>query len=249
MALRYFFDFDGVLMDSVLELAVTAFNAVRGTQISNVESLPSGYLERFRVNRSFGHEPYEIVLIATWVLGQLERENPVITPEDQNLLRRANPEKEKITKEFFATRRWMLENHRESWFLLNRPFEPLWTELQNLLGHELIIVTTKNKQAVLDLCRYYGLPIEETDIYAGDQLSKKSEHFRSLARRFPGQKMAFLEDSLQNLLEIREELPKEICPELLIARWGYLSEAQLVKAEKEGFKVYGQSDFLDRLKS
>ena len=244
MKKRHIFDFDGVLMDSVCELAVSTYNAVTAAGISSTEELPRGYLERFRVNRSFGHDPYEMVLIARWVLEGLNGPSKTITKADQGDLRLGSPERGEITKDFFECRAKLVEREKELWLQLNQPFQPIWGHLREHLPYELLIVTTKNRVAVLDLCAYYELPVDPKNIYAGDDLASKSDHFLSLSKRFPGETLEFLEDSVENLLMLRKSLPKEVCPELLVARWGYLSPEQLESAEKEGFKTFQQEEFL-----
>lgn len=231
-------------MDSVRELAVTTFNALSGERISTLDELPKNYLELFRVNRSFGHDPYEMVLIARWVMAQLNNGQAVINPNEQAQLREKYPEKKQITDDFFKCRADLVAKEPDRWLALNQPFQPIWSAVQNAGFDEIVIVTTKNRVAVLDLCSFYRLPVEAKNVYAGDELKTKTQHFLTLAQRFAGDSMEFLEDSVQNLLTLRKELPKELCPKLLVARWGYLSASQLSSAEENGLTTFSQEEFL-----
>ena len=52
------FDFDGVLLDSIREIVVTAYNMARGTLVTRLDQLPQNALELFLRNR-FHVQPIE----------------------------------------------------------------------------------------------------------------------------------------------------------------------------------------------
>ena len=63
---RYVLDFDGVIVDSVDEAALTAYNAICDALLIELSKLPQHYLEIFRTNRSIVGPAAEFLPFAKW---------------------------------------------------------------------------------------------------------------------------------------------------------------------------------------
>ena len=62
------FDYDGVLLDSVREVAVTAYNMVQGTIATRLDQLPQNALELFLRNRFHVQPIGDAPVLMKWCL-------------------------------------------------------------------------------------------------------------------------------------------------------------------------------------
>ena len=61
-------DFDGVLMDSVREVAVTAYNTLKGDIVTELNQIPKGALELFLGNRFHVQSIGDAPVLMKWCL-------------------------------------------------------------------------------------------------------------------------------------------------------------------------------------
>ncbi len=62
------FDYDGVLLDSVREVAVTAYNMLQGTITTRLDQLPQAALDLFLRNRFHVQPIGDAPVLMTWCL-------------------------------------------------------------------------------------------------------------------------------------------------------------------------------------
>ena len=118
----FLLDFDGVLIDSVAEAGLTAFNTVTDSLIKNPKSLPDNYCEIFKENRPMAHNAYSMVSMAAWCLKEIGKEKLI---RDLSLI-------EDTQTEFFKKREELNALDATTWFELHKPFEPIWNIPQKI---------------------------------------------------------------------------------------------------------------------
>ena len=234
------FDFDGVIVDSVDETAVTAYNAQTGHLVAGLSELPPVYLANFRKNRPLVHLAGNLPTLAAWCLQQEttqaldhQRWHLILNHEQRSL-----DERREL---FFATRAKLFDRAPSSWFELNRPYQPLWDFLKAQDSTRIWILTFKNRKAVLDLCTHYGKDLIPEQILSGDAGTTKISNLQTL-RHHVGEKAAlsFVDDCVQNLQELQKALPTSQCPELFLANWGYVDPGDEALAHSQGYGVLSQ---------
>ena len=162
------FDFDGVLINSLDEVTLTAYNAATGNQVTSPADLP---------DRTLG---------------------------------------------IYEARSQFIAGDPQGWLALHRPYQPLWDYLRGNRKYAVVILTNKNRDATLRLCRHFGLGVQAGDVYSGDHGAGKVENMRRIQKRFPGQSFGFIDDSVKNLRELENSINVENrMIRLLLASWGY----------------------------
>ena len=153
------FDFDGVLVDSVREAAVTGYNALSGETATRLDDLPPGLFRIFRQNRPVIRSAPELFTLMGWCLDHCEREPEArLTREAfEDLLAQASVSSDDRAARFFEARERFMDADREAWLALNAPFQPLWDRVRLRGGDGPVILTNKNRDAALAICRHFGL--------------------------------------------------------------------------------------------
>jgi FMN phosphatase YigB (HAD superfamily) len=241
------FDFDGVLLDSLDEVAVTAFNVVSATPARSLEDLPSGYLELFRKNRYLVQPAADFPPFATWCINNCSNPNTVLAPAEYlSLLKQDTTPWKERQRSFFSARKEFVQDEPKIWISLNKPIQPIWNELKSS-ADAVIILTNKNQEAVLDVTKQYGLELDAQNVYAADTGSKLT-NFRAIQERFGKNKHRFIDDSVKNLIDLRAKIDSSEL-DLLFADWGYCGPKDAQTAAEHGFSVYSQELTIKDFKS
>lgn len=239
------FDFDGVLVDSVREAAATGYNAVTGKTVARLDDLPPGLYDLFRRNRPVIRSAPELFTLMRWCVDHYEtRPEARMTREAfEELLDAEDLPSDERADRFFAARGRFMDADRDAWLALNAPFQPLWDRLQDRGGDGPVILTNKNRDAVLEICRHFGLTASPDTIYGGDENRPKTERMTRLDERFRDRPYTFIDDALGNLVEMDRHFNREetvIRP--VLARWGYLGPGDVDHARRLGYDVFDQDD-------
>lgn len=233
-------DFDGVLIDSVDECAVSAYNQATGSFCRSLAELPAGYLELFRLNRPISRKAGEFKALAGWCL---EQERSGATSRQLNEVEFQainNPEKNRENgKEFFSFRQRLIDYSTEHWCELNPPIQPIWEWLRTNSNSRFTILTYKNLPAVKALCQYYQMPIDEADIYASDDGTTKAQNLLKIMSRHGSRAYHFIDDSLDNLFELKRT---DSGVNLYWANWGYTLPTDQARAERYQIPSLSQTD-------
>ena len=121
------FDFDGVLMDSVREIAVTAYNMLKGTIVTRLNQLPQNALDLFLRNRFHVQPISDAPMLMKWCLkvGDSDPHKLLSPAEYDEILQQVDEPVAARTTRFFETRNRFKTKDIDAWIALNAPVQPL----------------------------------------------------------------------------------------------------------------------------
>ena len=240
-------DFDGVLINSLDEVTLTVYNTTTGKRVTSLADLPAALVGLFQRNRYHVQPIGDAILMMGWCLDHY-RQCPTknLTPGEYQALI-SNPQAPIIdrTNRIYEIRSHFIARDFECWLALHQPYQPLWGELQQRSNFPYVVLTNKNRDATLRLCRHFGLSIEAANLYSGDQGVSKVENMQQIRKRFGDQNYRFVDDSVKNLQELAKAFSlgrKKI--KMLLASWGYTGPGDEKKAQDDGFAVINQTDLI-----
>jgi FMN phosphatase YigB (HAD superfamily) len=154
------------------------------------------------------------------------------------------------TNLIYDTRKRFIDRDTDRWLALHQPYQPLWNELLHQKNLPFVILTNKNHDATLQLCRHFGLNIDADDIYSGDQGVGKIENMLRIQERFSKEQFYFIDDSLKNLKELDHHFNwGEKVLSLALAAWGYIGAEDARMAAESGYPAFQQTDVVQLLDS
>ena len=239
------FDFDGVLINSIDEVTLTVYNTATGKQVISLADLPAALVELFQINRHHVQPIGDAVLLMNWCLDHYRRAaDRILSPREYEAI--ISVEADAIaerSQRIYKTRREFIEKDPECWLALHVPYQPLWDELIRRSRCPFVILTNKNHDATLKLCRDFGLKMQAIDVYSGDKGASKTDNMRHILQRYGAGPYYFMDDSVKNLRELDAAFnrPKKMLT-LLFASWGYTGPEDGKFAQKYGYAVLKQAD-------
>ena len=240
-------DFDGVLIDSLNEVALTAYNAATGSLFTSLSEIPDAPIALFKRNRFHVQQIGDAITLMNWciekqhfdTLGTLSKDEyrTIVTGLTASLNAR--------TKLIYETRKRFIDRDEKHWLSLHQPYQPLWNELVQRHDRTYVILTNKNHDATLRLCRHFGLQINPADIYSGDRGTTKVENMQQIQHRFGVEYVSFIDDSVKNLKDLDIEFNREKqMLSLVLADWGYTGPDDSRIARESGYPVFNQTDVI-----
>jgi len=245
------FDFDGVLINSLDEVTLTAYNAAAGVLVTRLADLPQTRRAMFQLNRFHVQVIGDAITLMKWcVHSHRIASNQLIAAEEYRALigKEDVPQVER-TQQFYSARDRFIEKDEPGWLAIHRPYQPLWDELLMRLPEPLMILTNKNRDATCRLCHHFGLPVREENIYPGDHGVSKIENMEDICSRLRLDHYGVIDDSVKNLRELDTYFngqAKILSP--LFAGWGYVGPGDAASAKRLGYPVLDQSDVIARLR-
>ena len=241
------FDFDGVLINSLDEVTLTAYNTATGNRVSSLADLPTSLVGLFQHNRFHVQAIGDAILLMSWCLNNYRKKpEQILNPHEyEALISDATASITDRTLRIYETRSQFIANDPECWLALHQPYQPLWGELIKRQKCVFVILTNKNRDATLRLCHHFGLNIHAVDVYSGDHGTRKVENMQQIQKRFAGQLSGIIDDSIKNLRELENSLNggnKMI--RLLFASWGYTGPRDEMIAQEYGYPVLDQKDVI-----
>jgi FMN phosphatase YigB (HAD superfamily) len=246
------FDYDGVLLDSIREIAVTAYNMLEGTIVTHLNQLPQNALELFLRNRFHVQPIGDAPMLMKWCLeiGASDPDKLLSPAEYDDIIRQVTEPVAARTTRFFETRNRFKTKDIEAWTALNAPVQPLWRILIDHPTENLVLLTNKNREATIALSNHFGLTISDKNIYSGDNGTTKIENMTRIMQRFKKPTYAFIDDSVKNLREIDEHFNKEETTiSLIFATWGYTGPDDARTAGGYGYQVVTIDEFAESLQA
>ena len=241
------FDYDGVLLDSIREIAVTAFNMLNNTIITRLDQLPQNALNLFLRNRFHVQPIGDAPILMQWSLETGEHDpEKLLSPDEYEEIIKDVPEPvAKRTTRFFNTRNRFKAHDLQAWIALNEPVQPLWRIMAENFHENLVILTNKNREATISLSSHFGLKISDSNVYSGDNGTTKIENMTQIMERFKKQRYAFIDDSVKNLRELDLHFNrKEKTISLIFATWGYTGPDDARTAKDYGYQVVTIEEFV-----
>ena len=241
------FDFDGVLVNSLDEVTLTAYNTATGKRVTSLADLPKALVALFQQNRFHVQPIGDAILLMNWCLNNYRNKSKgILNPHEyEALISDATASITDRTLRIYETRSQFIANDLECWLALHRPYQPLWGELIQHPKYVFVILTNKNRDAILRLCQHFGLGIETVDVYSGDHGKSKVENMQQIQKRFAGYLFNFIDDSIKNLRELENSLNMEKKRiKLLLASWGYIGPRDKRIAKNYGYPVLTQKDLI-----
>jgi phosphoglycolate phosphatase-like HAD superfamily hydrolase len=248
----FIFDFDGVLMDSADEASVTAYNAATGAEARSPEEFPPGLAERFRRNRFHAQDASGMFSLMAGCLetGGADSGAPMTAAEYRRLLEGATLPAETRRERFFAARRRFQADDPIGWLELNRPYPGIREAVRRRGPERLVLLTSKNRDATLALCRHFGLDVRGENVFSGDGGAKKSDNLDRIHERYGRNRYVFIDDHLENLREVNVRARERgIALSPVLALWGYTGPDAAGAAEKSGFRTISREALIAALES
>ena len=241
------FDFDGVLIDSLNEVALTVYNATTGSLFTSLAEIPGGPVALFKRNRFHVQQIGDAINLMNWCIErhQFESTGTLSKEEYRTVASGDSASLNARTDLIYETRKRLIERDEKRWLSLHQPYRPLWNELIKDHDCAYVILTNKNHDATLRLCRHFGLDIDANDIYSGDRGTTKVENMQQIQTRFGIQYVSFIDDSVKNLKDLDLEFNQgKKMLSLLLADWGYTGPDDARIALESGYPVFNQTDLI-----
>jgi hypothetical protein len=220
-------DFDGVLINSLDEVALTAYNATTGKLVTSLADLPTALVGMFQRNRYHVQSIGDGILLMEWCLNYYRSASEkLLNPHEyEATISDAGDSLTDRTLRIYETRGRFIAKDPECWLGLHHPYQPLWDQL-----------------------RHFGLGIQAVDVYSGDRGTSKVENMRQIQERFGNQAFDFIDDSVKNLRDLEKSLNvgNKII-RLLLASWGYTGPRDEKIAQEYGYPVLNQKDLISLL--
>ena len=241
------FDFDGVLINSIDEVVLTTYNATTGNLHTALTDLPPELVSLFKRNRFHVQPIGDAILMMQWCLNnyQTVSEKMLTAQEYQRIIADTTIALRDRSDRIYEMRSRFIEKDPSAWMALHRPYQPVWNQLIRSDYRPLVILTNKNKDATLRLCRFFDLDVDENNVYPGDHGITKSQHMRQIQERFGADLFCFIDDSVKNLKQLDADInqDKKVIV-LMFAAWGYTGPDDEQLAESHGYPIFHQKDLI-----
>ncbi len=233
----FFLDFDGVVLDSAGETAITAWRG--GCRLWpedwRGDTPPAWLVDAFRRLRPLLHTGYEAfgLLRLAWLAGDGGGGELAANRENQErarqLLTATGKDREELVELFGSTRDAWLKNDFPGWLQANCFYPGVVEALHRRLREadsELFILTTKQERFVSALLDYAGINLASSRIFGLDTGLSKEEQLIELLEinDFTGRELHFVEDRLPTLRAV-SAVERLHDLHLYLATWGYVTTA------------------------
>jgi len=228
----YALDFDGVLCDSVIETAITAWRLSQDIwkDMSKID-LSQEKINDFREVRPFLKIGYEAILIMRlfYVGVSVEKLCENYKEEIRKLIDQECLDVVELKKLFGEARdRWIADSLDE-WIEKNPLFDGVVEFLNGLDKENLYIVTTKQERFVKYILEANGIELEDNKILGLDRGMSKVDILFEIHSKNPNKKILFVEDRYPALVAVEED--SRLDDVLLeLASWGYNTPLDREKA-------------------
>ena len=179
-------------------------------------------INQFREVRPFLKTGYESVFILRLLhLGfSVERLCNGYLEHIQKLIDDENLDINQIQKLFGEARDKGIEESLEKWIEMNPLFDGVIDFLDSIDKKSCYIVTTKQERFVKYILEANDIEIDDKHIYGLDRKMSKVEILHLIQKKHPTQKIIFVEDRLQALIDVAEDKGLENIS-LKLVSWGY----------------------------
>jgi phosphoglycolate phosphatase-like HAD superfamily hydrolase len=243
-------DFDGVLVDSASETAISAWRAGQTIWPEwQGPQPPEALLQRFRRLRPVLETGHEAIVLMRLVHQGVADE--IVLEGFPDLCREVMPSTHlsahELTARFGRARDAWIAADLNGWLARQRFYPQVLEPLrQALRSHPVYILTTKQQRFALTLLGSVGLDLGEDRIFGLESARPKEDVLKELMRSpaLAGGRFHFVEDRLATLERVlqRGDLAEV---RLYLAAWGYNTPQQRARAAAGGrIRVWTSEQFL-----
>ncbi len=240
------FDFDGVICDSTVETAITGWKAAGRLWIEMDGPMPLELVEQFRQVRPIIETGYEAIL-AMRMLFQGESCDDIYShfqDKTRGLMELTHVSIEELKLLFGDTRDQWIANDLAGWIQMNPLFPGVKNRLQDLARSQVwYVITTKQERFVKYILQAHDIELDDGHIFGLDRSMGKSAVLKNLLDLHAGCRIRFIEDRLPALMHAKNQ-PGLQAVELVLANWGYNTEADRLLAKETGLKILELENFL-----
>lgn len=242
----YALDFDGVICDSALETGLSGWKAACRIWSDMPQGILPGILDSFRQVRPIIETGYESVLAMRMLYCGASAETlyTEYVAEFRRLMVEAGSDTEDLKTIFGETRDAWIATDKAEWIRENPIYPGVAEKLARLAQSEpWYVITTKQQRFVKLILDASHIDLPEDRIFGLDRKMNKAEVLKLLAKRHSGQIIHFVEDRFQTLQKIKQD-PELAGVQLLLAAWGYNTEAEKGRAAVDGITQISLEEFL-----
>ena len=245
-------DFDGVIVDSVLDSLFVGHNTylrLYGREVKknfggelftfeNWEKIKRNYQKEIKYYRTL--RPYIRGATDYGLIQKLMEEKKVIESQEEfdNYRNLVDFDFEDYEKEFYKERERLQNIDYRAWFNLEPPYPKIIQGMKKLLEEEIkiVIATSNRRKAIMKSFtpEYFGFTIDPKDILDKRFGEDKSEQMRHIVKFYKVnfEDIYFVDDQVSHLIQTR---PLGI--KVMLAGWSYTTEAQKEEARKQDILV------------
>jgi phosphoglycolate phosphatase-like HAD superfamily hydrolase len=245
-------DFDGVIVDSVLDSLFVGHNTylrLYGREVKknfggelftfeNWEKIKRNYQKEIKYYRTL--RPYIRGATDYGLIQKLMEEKKVIESQEEfdSYRNSVDFDFEDYEKEFYKERERLQNIDYSAWFNLEPPYPKIIQGMKKLLEEEIkiVIATSNRRKAIMKSFtpEYFGFTIDPKDILDKRFGEDKSEQMRHIVKFYKVnfEDIYFVDDQISHLIQT-----KPLGIKVILAGWSYATEAQKEEARKQDILV------------
>ena len=245
-------DFDGVIVDSVLDSLFVGHNAYlrlygpgkkkyfggKLFTFDNWEEAKKQHQEEIKYYRTL--RPYIRGATDYGLIQKLIEENKFVKNQEEfdNYRKAAKFDFEAYEKEFYKERERLQNIDYRAWFNLEPPYPKVIEGIKKLLEEEtkIVIATSNRRKAIARTFtpEYFGFTIEPEGILDKRYGEYKSEQMKQIVKLYnvKFEEICFVDDQLSHLIQTRT-----LGVKVLLAGWSYATDIQKEEAQKQDILV------------
>ncbi|HID82794.1 MAG TPA: HAD family hydrolase [Chromatiales bacterium] len=241
-------DFDGVICDSAVETAITAWKAAQEiwTDMEN-QPIADTQIQAFRELRPRLEFGYEAILIMRLLQQETDTTelarhyhlhlDTLINDDDLSI--------DALKDAFGQTRDRQIQKNETTWIGSNPLFTGIAEKLKTLEQNDWFIITTKQERFVKRILQGNDIHLDAARVYGLDRKLDKQTVLKQLKASHPERPITFVEDRLPTLFGVLEN-PDLQKIKVQLADWGYNTAAERKVAQDRKIEVIGKEQFLRR---
>jgi len=258
-------DFDGVIVDSVLDSLFVGHNAYlklygRGKKkyfggefftFENWEETKKQHQKEIKYYRTL--RPYIRGATDYGLIQKLIEENKSIKNQEEfdNYRKTAKFDFEAYEKEFYKERERLQNINYRAWFNLEPPYSKVIEGIKKLLEErtKVVIATSNRRKAIAKSFtpEYFGFTIKPEDILDRRFGEDKSEQMKHIVKSYniKFEEIYFVDDQVSHLIQTRT-----LGVKVLLAGWSYATDIQKEESRKQKIPIIKrEEDFYTMIKN
>ncbi|MGV6815692.1 MAG: HAD family hydrolase [Thiotrichales bacterium] len=240
----YALDFDGVICDSAVELAMSGWQVARLIWPDMPEACDDAIISAYREVRPIIETGYETIPIMR-LLHQGVGADEIMADYHALLfatIESANSDVPTLKRLFGAYRDQWIANDEIGWLNYNPLFPSIAEKLKTLEGRIWTIITTKQERFAHKVLQANGITLPAERLFGLDRQMTKQEVLEALQERH-NLPITFVEDRMPTLSGILKN--KRLSSiHLQLADWGYNTKTERETAREKGIELVSIERFL-----